>query len=162
MAALLLGVSVVTKNGDQSPAAGTDGSSSGDVPAPESFVVESTAAARSDAPTPQGRGARDKPLSIRRVPKPRLRGFLDSPHRNLILGILYTLTVMAVGTTAYMILRDDTNGNYELISLQRAGRPRATISVPSRMRIEPWVHDARLNQGCAICRRCQAGAKEGA
>ncbi len=39
---------------------------------------------------------------IRRVPKPRMSGFFDSPHRNLIIGVIYTLTVMMLGVTAYM------------------------------------------------------------
>jgi voltage-gated potassium channel len=119
----------VTRNGDQSPAAGADGPSSGEGTSPESFGAESADAAGSDAPAHQAsgaaiagaspdasgdsadaaepgaaapRGARDKPIGIRRVPKPRLRGFLDSPHRNLILGIVYTLSVMLAGTIAYM------------------------------------------------------------
>ena len=39
---------------------------------------------------------------MRRVPKPRLTGRLDSPIRNLILGVAYTLSIMICATTAYM------------------------------------------------------------
>jgi voltage-gated potassium channel len=39
---------------------------------------------------------------VRRVPKPRMTGFFDSPHRNLIVGVIYTVSVMIAGTAAYM------------------------------------------------------------
>jgi voltage-gated potassium channel len=122
---------VVTKNGEQSPAADADGLSGGEAKPAHGFDTENGTAssvtadagpdhgaaesAVTDAganespphaaePPSPARSARDRHLGIRRVPKPRLRGFLDSPHRNLILGILYTLTVMMAGTAAYMIV----------------------------------------------------------
>jgi voltage-gated potassium channel len=45
---------------------------------------------------------RRRPHPIRRVPKPRLTGLLDSPVRNLTVGVAYTLTVMMLATVAYM------------------------------------------------------------
>jgi voltage-gated potassium channel len=39
---------------------------------------------------------------IRRVPKPRMTGLLDSPVRNLTVGVLYTIVVMIGATVAYM------------------------------------------------------------
>jgi voltage-gated potassium channel Kch len=49
-------------------------------------------------PPPAERRARP----IRRVPLPRMTGLLDSPVRNLTVGISYTLAVMALATFAYM------------------------------------------------------------
>ena len=56
-------------------------------------------------PTP--RAPRDVPPrsragGIRRVPKPRMTGLLDSPIRNLTFGILYVVAISALGTIAYM------------------------------------------------------------
>jgi len=49
---------------------------------------------------------------IRRVPKPRMTGLLDSPVRNIIAGVAYTLVVIAVAISAYVMvgwsLRDAT------------------------------------------------------
>jgi len=45
---------------------------------------------------------RHRPRGVRRVPKPRLTGLLDSPVRNLTLGILYVALVMVLATAAYM------------------------------------------------------------
>jgi voltage-gated potassium channel len=56
------------------------------------------APARSAATLPPRR----KPHPIRRVPKPRMTGLLDSPVRNLTAGIAYTVTVMMLATAAYM------------------------------------------------------------
>lgn len=41
---------------------------------------------------------------VRRVPRPRLAGLLDSPVRNLLLGVLFTLAVMTAATGTYMAL----------------------------------------------------------
>ena len=41
-------------------------------------------------------------LPIRRVPKPRTTGLLDSPGRNLVVGIAFTLTVMIIAMASYM------------------------------------------------------------
>ena len=54
------------------------------------------------APSPATRALRRKPHPIRRVPKPRMTGLLDSPVRNLTAGIAYTVTVMILATAAYM------------------------------------------------------------
>ena len=79
----------------------------------EQWPVESTAAVNSNDGTAAGTGSNDskaqgdvqiarQPRQIRRVPKPRMSGFFDSPHRNLIIGVIYTLTVMVLGVTAYV------------------------------------------------------------
>jgi hypothetical protein len=47
------------------------------------------------APRPRSGG-------IRRVPKPRLTGLLDSPVRNLTFGMIYVVMVMVLATAAYM------------------------------------------------------------
>jgi voltage-gated potassium channel len=39
---------------------------------------------------------------VRRVPRPRLTGLLDSPGRNLTLGMIFVATVMVAATIAYM------------------------------------------------------------
>jgi voltage-gated potassium channel Kch len=39
---------------------------------------------------------------VRRVPKPRVTGLLDSPVRKLVLGVAFTVTVMIGATAAYM------------------------------------------------------------
>jgi voltage-gated potassium channel len=46
--------------------------------------------------------ARERPGGIRRVPKPRMTGLLDSPVRNLTLGVIYVLVVMMFATVGYM------------------------------------------------------------
>jgi hypothetical protein len=53
------------------------------------------------AQLPPARAAR-RSRPIRRVPKPRMTGPLDSPVRNLVVGVCYVLTVMALATAAYM------------------------------------------------------------
>src|ERR1700689_5413193 len=67
------------------PAAGSSGEDSGDLAAQASVA----------------RAVR-RPAPIRRVPKPRMRGLFDSPHRNLIFGVAYTISVMILGTAAYL------------------------------------------------------------
>ncbi len=47
--------------------------------------------------------ARERARPIRRVPKPKMIGLLDSPVRNLTVGIAYTITIMVLATIAYMI-----------------------------------------------------------
>jgi voltage-gated potassium channel len=54
------------------------------------------------AELPAARGRRSGPRAIRRVPKPRMTGLLDSPVRNLSVGVAYTVTVMILATAAYM------------------------------------------------------------
>jgi hypothetical protein len=80
--------------GDDPPAADAEGR-----PAIEASVAEGSG----DRPTPS-RAARapGKPRTIRRVPKPRMTGLLDSPVRNLTVGVAYTVTVMILATAAYM------------------------------------------------------------
>jgi voltage-gated potassium channel Kch len=45
---------------------------------------------------------RRKPLPVRRVPKPRVTGLLDSPVRNIIVGVAFTVAVMICATAGYM------------------------------------------------------------
>jgi voltage-gated potassium channel len=80
----------------------------------EQWPVEAAAAVNSNDSIPPGvdsnAGSKTgggsaiarQPQPIRRVPKPRMSGFFDSPHRNLIVGVIYTLTVMLLGVAAYM------------------------------------------------------------
>jgi voltage-gated potassium channel len=81
--------------GDDQPTAGSDGQ-----PIAESFGDE--IAAGRPAQRSAGHLPRLKPHQIRRVPKPRMTGLLDSPIRNLSVGVAYTVTVMIVATVAYM------------------------------------------------------------
>ena len=81
--------------GDDQPTAGSDGQ-----PTAESLGDE--IAAGRPAQRSAGRLPRLKPHQIRRVPKPRMTGLLDSPIRNLSVGVAYTVTVMIVATGAYM------------------------------------------------------------
>ena len=81
--------------GDDQPTAGSDGQ-----PTAGSFGDE--IAAGRPAQRSAGRLPRLKPHQIRRVPKPRMTGLLDSPIRNLSVGVAYTVTVMIVATVAYM------------------------------------------------------------
>jgi TrkA-N domain/Ion channel len=53
------------------------------------------------AAKPDPRPARQS-RPIRRVPKPRMTGLLDSPVRNLTVGVIYTILVMIGATVAYM------------------------------------------------------------
>jgi voltage-gated potassium channel len=71
--------------------------------APPPFI-EPPAETKSDDLPPQLPVTRplSRPRPIRRVPKPRLTGLLDSPVRNLIAGGAYTLSVMVLATVAYM------------------------------------------------------------
>jgi voltage-gated potassium channel len=80
--------------GDDQPTADSDGQ-----PTSESFRDEIAAA---PAQRSAGRLPRLKPHQIRRVPKPRMTGLLDSPIRNLGFGVAYTVIVMIVATVAYM------------------------------------------------------------
>jgi len=50
-------------------------------------------------PTP--RVVRERPQPIRRVRKPRTTGLLDSPVRNLVVGVSYMIVVIILGTAAY-------------------------------------------------------------
>jgi voltage-gated potassium channel len=81
--------------GDDQPTTGSEGQ-----PAAESSG-EQTATER-PARLSTARAPRLKPHQIRRVPKPRMTGLLDSPIRNLSVGVAYTVTVMIVATAAYM------------------------------------------------------------
>jgi voltage-gated potassium channel Kch len=47
---------------------------------------------------------RKQPRAVRRVPKPRTTGLLDSPVRNLLVGGIFTLSVMVLATAAYMVV----------------------------------------------------------
>jgi voltage-gated potassium channel len=78
--------------GDNEPTNGTDG---------RATVEASTETITGDHPAPVPT-ARARPRAIRRVPKPRMTGLLDSPVRNLTAGVTYTLTVMIIATIAYM------------------------------------------------------------
>lgn len=65
------------------------------------IVATPTAEPSSDRATHVG-APRPRPRPIRRVPKPRMTGLLDSPVRNLTVGVAYTVAVMALATGAYM------------------------------------------------------------
>jgi voltage-gated potassium channel Kch len=82
--------------GAEQPAAGWDGSAA---------AAEDSAEQTGDdrpAKLPAARAPRPRPRQIRRVPKPKLTGLLDSPVRNLTAGVAYTITVMILATAAYM------------------------------------------------------------
>src|SRR5271170_4090919 len=51
-------------------------------------------------PSPKARPARGRPRQIRRVPKPRMTGLLDSPGRNLTVGVTFVIIVMILATAA--------------------------------------------------------------
>jgi hypothetical protein len=71
----------------------------GDEPASLDAAADASSGDRpARAPTVPGAG----PIRIRRAPKPRMTGLLDSPSRNLTVGGLYTLSVMIIATIAYM------------------------------------------------------------
>ena len=55
-------------------------------------------------PTPSAPAPRsyNRSRQIRRVPRPRMSGLLDSPARNLGFGVLYTVCVMTLASAAYM------------------------------------------------------------
>jgi voltage-gated potassium channel len=72
---------------------------------PQRPTVESsteTISVDQPAQLPTAREPRARPRTIRRVPKPRMTGLLDSPVRNLTAGGIYTVTVMIIATIAYM------------------------------------------------------------
>src|SRR5271166_3657661 len=81
--------------GDDQPPAGPDGQ-----PAIQADIVKTGA----DRPAnlPRAREPRPRPRAIRRVPKPKMTGLLDSPVRNLTAGGAYMITVMTLATSAYM------------------------------------------------------------
>jgi voltage-gated potassium channel len=54
------------------------------------------------ARSPKTIAVRGPPRPIRRVPKPKMTGLLDSPVRNLTVGVAYIITVMIIATGAYM------------------------------------------------------------
>jgi voltage-gated potassium channel len=81
--------------GDDRPTPDPDGE-----PAPE-LSAEAVSADRSTQ-LPTAGERRPGSRAIRRVPKPRMTGLLDSPVRNLTAGVAYTITVMIVATAAYM------------------------------------------------------------
>jgi voltage-gated potassium channel len=80
--------------GGDPPASGSDGRT-----AVESSITEGSGDRPAQLP-PARVVRRSRP--IRRVPKPRMTGLLDSPVRNLTVGVAYTITVMVVATAAYM------------------------------------------------------------
>jgi Trk K+ transport system NAD-binding subunit len=51
---------------------------------------------------PAANAVHQKPISIRRAPKPKMTGLLDSPVRNLSVGLIFTVTVMVVAIAGYM------------------------------------------------------------
>jgi voltage-gated potassium channel Kch len=65
---------------------------------------EPPSAEKAQRPTqlPANPARRKPPRPVRRVPKPRTTGRLDSPVRNLIFGGIFTLTVMIFATAAYV------------------------------------------------------------
>jgi voltage-gated potassium channel len=67
-------------------------------------AVEPTVEAVPDPPvrSPKPSVVRGPPRQIRRVPKPKMSGLLDSPVRNLTVGVAYIITVMILATGAYM------------------------------------------------------------
>jgi voltage-gated potassium channel len=72
---------------------------------PEAPAVEPSPDEKSDdhpAQLPGTRPVRRRPRAIRRVPKPRMTGLLDSPVRNLTVGVTFVVTVMILATAAYM------------------------------------------------------------
>ncbi len=46
--------------------------------------------------------SRTRPGGVRRVPKPKMTGLLDSPIRNLTFGVIYVMIVMTLATAGYM------------------------------------------------------------
>jgi voltage-gated potassium channel len=93
-------------SGGDPPTGGPD-----DRPAAESSAADgsgdrsaSTEESAADHPErlPKPRPARSRPRQIRRVQKPRMTGLLDSPGRNLTVGVTFVVTVMTLATAAYM------------------------------------------------------------
>jgi voltage-gated potassium channel Kch len=72
----------------------------GDPPLPDS----DGASADPPAQVPAAPNPRRRPQPVRRVPKPRTTGLLDSPVRNIIVGVAFTLTVMLCAIAGYMAL----------------------------------------------------------
>jgi voltage-gated potassium channel Kch len=74
--------------------------SASDMAAAGVSAAPTAAAARPQAePTP-----RRKPQPVRRVPKPRMTGLLDSPVQNILVGVAFMVTVMIGATAGYMAL----------------------------------------------------------
>jgi voltage-gated potassium channel len=69
-----------------------------DAPPAEKSTPEKSA----DRPAPATPARRRRPRPIRRVPKPRMSGLLDSPVRNLTVGITFMIVVMVLATASYM------------------------------------------------------------
>jgi voltage-gated potassium channel len=67
-------------------------------------AIEPSTEAILDRParSPKAIAIRGPPRQIRRVPKPKMTGLLDSPVRNLTVGVAYIITVMIIATGAYM------------------------------------------------------------
>jgi voltage-gated potassium channel len=62
---------------------------------------EASSDTEAESAAPQPRPVSRSMGRVRRAPKPKMSGLLDSPSRNLTFGIAYILTV-TVGVTAYM------------------------------------------------------------
>jgi voltage-gated potassium channel len=70
-------------------------------------MTESSATVDPGEPQPErpavaASAAKTKSRPVRRVPRPRLAGRLDSPVHNLVVGVAYTMAVMACATVGYM------------------------------------------------------------
>jgi voltage-gated potassium channel len=96
-------------NQDDAPRASAQALPAGDVAGSERPGGEFPDGERpGEEKSPESAVRRPEPLPvrqsrpIRRVPKPRMTGLLDSPVRNLTVGVIYTLVVMAAATIAYM------------------------------------------------------------
>ncbi len=59
-------------------------------------------AANPPAALPAAPAPRRKPAPVRRVPKPRMTGLLDSPVRKIIVGVAFMVMVMIGATAGYM------------------------------------------------------------
>jgi voltage-gated potassium channel Kch len=64
--------------------------------------TEETSGIESPPPAAVERVASRKRYAIRRVPRPKMAGAFDSPVRNLIFGVGFTLSVMALASAAYV------------------------------------------------------------
>jgi hypothetical protein len=84
---------------DEPPAADSDGQP--DTPLPTEGQLSALPASGAVV---AGARSGSKRQPIRRVSKPRLTGAFDSPVRNLIAGVAFTLSVMTAATAAYMNL----------------------------------------------------------
>jgi voltage-gated potassium channel len=75
--------------------------------AADDIAVAASAATEDESPpvakrAPASIPSRLRSGGIRRVPKPRMTGLLDSPTRNLSFGVIYVVLVSVLGTIAYM------------------------------------------------------------